>query len=93
MLQQSGNEHAIDLVERNKQWQVLRKNQVAYADNVSKAMGVALAYSLVSSLNATSKPTADFILQKVQAILGGSQNKSFKRTIEAIKNQTTELER
>ena len=84
------DEHPISFIARNANWQMQNEN-IAYGDEVSMAMGVALSYSIASAIQNrnsqqfTPKPTADEILGKVQSILGKTQNNEFAKAIEDIK--------
>ena len=93
------NEHPVCVLARDERWQMVEENP-AYGDEVSQAMGVALSYCLANSLhNARSKdfvpkPSADIILQKVQSILGKTQNRDFANEIARIQSeQNNNLER
>lgn len=87
------DEHAIDFIERDEKWNIAIKRSVAYSDEVSKAMGVALTYSIVNGLeNQKSdklirKPNSDFMLQRVKSILRQSENVRFAREIEKIRQE------
>ena len=87
------DEHAIDFIERDEKWNIAIKRSVAYSDEVSKAMGVALTYSIVNGLeNQKSdklirKPNSDFMLQRVKSILRQSENVMFAREIEKIRQE------
>lgn len=87
------DEHAIDFIERDENWKIAVKRSVAYSDNVSKAMGVALAYAISNGLqNQRSehwipKPDADFFLSKIKSMLSHVQNNLFAREIEKIQHE------
>lgn len=96
MTQHGEVEHPVGTIQRDNHWQMVEKD-FAYGDEVSRAMGVALSYSIVNSLknqksdNWTPRPPLKLILQKVQSILGNSQNSDFAHRIEQIQNEQNEL--
>ncbi len=83
------DEHSISFIERDGNWRIW-EDDVLYGDDVSKAMGVALVYSIASgiqnqrSASFTPKLGVDEVLHKVQSILGATQNVDFADAIEQI---------
>ncbi len=103
MLKNRLSEHFVNFVSRDEDWQYIRSGRAEYGDEVSKAMGYALATSVANSINNqnsetfTPKPTVDEVLQDVQDILGETQNSNFEDIIQQIKvgdlgEQTTEVQ-
>lgn len=98
MTQNLLDEHDVDLVKRDTKWRIDGED-IMYRDDVSKAMGVALSYSIASGIqNQRSstfipKLTPDEILQKVQSILGVTQNDKFADAIKIIQAENIGRER
>lgn len=95
---QATDEHSIGYIERDDKWRIDTKD-VAYGDEVSMAMGVALAYSIANSMqNRQSnhfipKLTTDEMLKKVQSILGATQSHEFANIVKQIQNADNYMER
>jgi|GEM_PF-2524693 len=86
------DDHPIGIVARDENWRI-KAPDIAYGDEVSIAMGVALATSIAnglhnqSSTNFIPKPKADEILSKVKSVLGKTQNQEFANAIKQIENE------
>lgn len=93
MLQESMDEHSVDLVRRDENWKLVNDDGVEYGDEISKAMGYALAGSIANSIqnqNSTTftpKPTINAILEDVKDILVEAQSSEFENIIEKIKSE------
>jgi len=98
MTHNESDEHPIGYVQRDDRWQLFEKD-VAYADDVSKAMGVALSYSIASGIqnqnsqNFIPKLTPDELLQKIQSVLGKTQNDKFAEAIQTLQAEENTRER
>ena len=92
------DEHDINLIARDDNWRIKGDN-IAYSDEVSQAISVALSYSIARGIqNQKSdvfipKLTVDEILQKVQSILGKTQNEKFTNAVKTIQSENAGLER
>ena len=88
------DEHPISYVQRDENWQMLEED-IAYGNEVSIAMGVALSYSIANGIqNQNSsqfipKPTTDMLLTEIQSVLGKTQNSKFIEDVERIKANLT----
>lgn len=91
MTQHKEVEHPIVNIQRDNRWQ-MQETDTAYGDVVSQAMGVVLSYAIANSLKNqhsstwTPRPTIDFMLKKVQSILGETQNPVFAQQIATIQD-------
>lgn len=79
-------EHSIGTIQRDDHWKMLEKD-LAYGDEVSQAMGVVLSYAITRE----SGLDLSFVLQKVQSILGQTQNADFAHQIDTIQGNGREL--
>lgn len=93
LVKENLNEHPIEHICRNENWEYINNESVEYGDEVSQVMGYALASSVANSIqnqnsnNFISKPSVEEILEGAKSILGETQSDVYESSIESIKRE------